>query len=76
MSFNGEYTSLADACGEGRDNAGGGWVAGVDFDPYDAEEMDVMRLVWEREAADTNEKLRRENESLRRRIRELTGEDD
>lgn len=71
MSFNGEYTSLADACGEGRDNAGRGWVAGIDFDPSDPEEMETMKLVWEREAYDTAERLRRENESLRNEIHEL-----
>lgn len=74
MSFNGDYRSLAEACGETTHETA--WVAGVDFDPYDADEMDVMRLVWEREAAATNERLRRENAELRRRLAELTGEDD
>lgn len=71
MSFNGEYTSLADACGEGRDNGSAGWVAGIDFDPYDAEEMEVMELVWEREAHDSMTRLRNENAALRQTISSL-----
>lgn len=33
---------------------GDGWIPGVDFDPHDPEEMEVMRLVWERERFERN----------------------
>ena len=66
MSFNGDYMSLAEACGETTHNRG--WVAGEDFDPYDAEEMEVMDLVWEREKYDTITRLQNENAALRQTI--------
>lgn len=42
-----------------------GWVAGIDFDPHDEEEMEVMRVVWEREKYDRLAELERENVRLR-----------
>lgn len=44
---------------------GDGWVAGIDFDPSDPDEMDVMRHVWEQERHDRLQVLERENDSLR-----------
>ncbi|AEK10048.1 hypothetical protein FDH96_gp119 [Mycobacterium phage Rey] len=44
---------------------GDGWVAGIDFDPHDPEEMEVMSLVFEREKYDKIQQLERENEALR-----------
>lgn len=72
MSMNGDYLSLAEACGETTHHRG--WVAGEDFDPSDPEEMDVMLLVWDRERHDTIERLERENAALRERLAELTEE--
>jgi hypothetical protein len=50
MSMNGDYLSLAEACGETTHHTG--WVAGEDFDPSDPEEMEVMHLVWDRDEAE------------------------
>lgn len=47
---------------------GGGWVPGVDFDPSDQDEMEVMRLVWEKEKYDRMEQLERENRRLREEL--------
>ncbi|ASR75982.1 hypothetical protein J4U02_gp117 [Mycobacterium phage Aziz] len=44
---------------------GDGWVAGIDFDPRDPEEMEIMRDVWDREKFDRTRQLERENEILR-----------
>jgi hypothetical protein len=68
---NGDYLSLAEACGEREHHAG--WVAGVDFDPSDPEEMEVMHLVWDRERYDSIARLEAENARLRSL---LYGEDD
>lgn len=38
---------------------------GADFDPYDEDEVEVVRLASERHAADELARLRRENEDLR-----------
>lgn len=46
-------------------DGGDGWVAGIDFDPHDPEEMEVMHLVWEKEKYDKIERLERENAQLR-----------
>lgn len=44
---------------------GGGWVAGVDFDPSDQDEMEVMQVVWEQEKYDRIAQLEKEVQSLR-----------
>ncbi|QSM01182.1 hypothetical protein SEA_NANOSMITE_158 [Mycobacterium phage Nanosmite] len=44
---------------------GDGWVAGVDFDPSDPDEMEVMHAVWEKEKYDKMAQLERESELLR-----------
>lgn len=44
---------------------GDGWVPGVDFDPSDPEEMEVMRDVFERERMDSVRHLQQENARLR-----------
>ena len=51
-----------------------GWVPGVDFDPSDEDEMEVMTLVWGKEKADYTRRLERENEELRAQIAQLTDE--
>lgn len=50
------------------------WVPGVDFDPYDHDEMEVMKVVWENERHDRMKQLERENESLRAAITSLHGD--
>lgn len=45
-----------------------GWCVGIDFDPYDPDEMEVMHLVWENEKFDRIRQLERENEMLRRML--------
>lgn len=69
----GGYRSMAQAAGEEPVDESPGWVPGVDFDPHDDEQMDVMREVWSREKADRATRLERENDRLRARIAELTG---
>lgn len=46
-------------------DGGDGWVPGVDFDPSDQDEMEIMRVVWEKEKYDKIESLEREIRSLR-----------
>lgn len=41
------------------------WIPGVDFDPHDHDEMEVMRVVWEKEHRDKIAQLERENDRLR-----------
>lgn len=69
MSYgmNGDYQSMAEACGE-VEYTSRGWVPGVDFDPYDAEEMEVMQDVWENERYNRIAQLERENERLRAQL--------
>lgn len=59
--------TLAQACGEAPVSSLG-WVPGVDFDPHDEDEMETMRLVWERERYDRIAELERENAELRARL--------
>ncbi len=73
LALTGGYLSLAEAAGEVTHDRG--WVPGVDFDPTDPDEMEVMELVWDRERADTVDRLRADNERLRRQVAELTGDD-
>jgi len=70
----GGYMSLAEACGEAEPKPRG-WVPGVDFDPDDADEMETMELVWERERYDAMAAKDREIASLRARLAEYEGED-
>jgi hypothetical protein len=74
MGINGDYRSLAEACGEATHHTG--WVAGEDFDPSDPEEMAVMELVWEREAAASESARNRELLAENARLRELLRYDD
>lgn len=55
---------MAQACGEAPtlDTA---WTPGVDFDPHDDEEMEIMHLVWERDLHDKVQRLEKENLRLR-----------
>jgi hypothetical protein len=51
------------------------FVAGVDFDPYDEGEVEVVKLASERHRAETLEKLREENADLRAEVYRLRGYD-
>lgn len=64
MSMVGDYMSMAEACGE-REHVRA-WVPGIDFDPYDTEEMEVMRLVWDTERYDRIRRLESESAHLER----------
>lgn len=44
------------------------WIPGVDFDPYDHDEMEVMKFIWEKERMDKIAQLERENASLRAQL--------
>jgi hypothetical protein len=55
---------------------GGGWVAGVDFDPSDPDEMEIMHAVWDQEKHDKIRLLEDENERLRQALNEKNGVDD
>jgi hypothetical protein len=44
---------------------GDGWIPGVDFDPHDSDEMEVMEHVWAQEKHDRMRQLEEENEMLR-----------
>lgn len=59
-----EYRTMAQACGEVpmSDTA---WVPGVDFDPHDDDEMEIMHLVWDRDLHDKVNRLEDENLRLR-----------
>lgn len=69
MSMNGDYMSLAEACGE-KTHARA-WVPGEDFDPYDEDEMETMALVWENERYNRMQELETENARLRAIIEEM-----
>lgn len=73
MSMTGDYRSMSEVDGQYASTA---WVPYVDFDPSDAEDMEIMGHVWGREKADREARLERENERLRTRLAELTGEED
>lgn len=53
---------------DGSYEPGGGWVAGVDFDPSDPDEMEVMHAVWENEKYDRIRHLETENARLRNEL--------
>lgn len=72
-ALNGDYQSMAEACGE-VEYASRGWSPGIDFDPYDAEEMEVMRLVWRNERYDRIRQLETENAHLERENTRLRDE--
>lgn len=67
--------TMAQACGEAPilDTA---WVPGVDFDPSDDDEMEIMRLVWDRDRHDRADRLERENALLRARLADLEDAED
>lgn len=53
---------------DGSYEPGAGWVAGVDFDPSDPDEMEVMHAVWEQEKHDRIRQLKSEKERLRNEL--------
>lgn len=67
MSFNGDYLSLAEACGEAP-SRGLAFIPGVDFDPTDPDDCEAVRLASERDYFDRLTALERENERLRKII--------
>lgn len=71
----GDYRSMAEVDGQYVDPVSPGWVPGVDFNPDDDDDMELMRHVWGRERADRTARLERENETLRAALRAATGED-
>lgn len=59
---------------------GEGWCPGIDFDPYDRDEMEIMEHIFEGERLSAQARLERENSFLRgqleqanERITELEG---
>lgn len=61
---------------DGFYESGSGWVPGVDFDPSDPDEMEIMSAVFEKEKYDRMAQLERENEQLRRELHEKNGGDE
>jgi hypothetical protein len=57
---------------DGREPAPLTFTPGVDFDPWDAEEVEIVKLATGRSAADRLRHLERENS----RLRALLGEND
>lgn len=53
-----------------------GWVPGVDFDPHDPDEMEIMHVVWEQEKHDAMTALQRENDYLRQALARYEGDND
>lgn len=64
MSMNGDYMSLAEACGEAP-RRGLSFIPGEDFDPYDEDEVAAVGLAMERDMADRVRHLEEENARLR-----------
>ena len=56
---------------DGSYESGGGWVAGVDFDPSDPDEMEIMSAVFEKEKYDRIHQLEAENARLREALEDL-----
>lgn len=50
------------------------WIPGVDFDPHDHDEMEIMHIVWEKERLDKMAQLERENDRLRMEFDKCRGE--
>ncbi|MFE5290176.1 hypothetical protein ACFRAQ_34855 [Nocardia sp. NPDC056611] len=71
MGMNGDYQSMAEACGEAPRRAPT-FVPGVDFDPYDEDDVEAVKLAMDRDLADRNRALAEENA----RLRALLGEED
>lgn len=67
--------TMAQACGEAP-ILDTGWVPGVDFDPTDDDDMDIMRLVWDRDRHDRADRLEAENRRLRARLADLEDAED
>lgn len=70
MSINGEYLTMAQACGEAEVGSPA-YVAGIDFDPDDDEEVEAVRLATERDRFDRIEQLERDNANLRATLARL-----
>lgn len=61
---------------EGREPAPLTFVPGEDFDPYDPDEVEIVKLASERSAADRMRHLERENARLRALVNEYEGIED
>lgn len=44
------------------------WIPGIDFNPHDSDEMEIMHVIWERERLDKMAQLERENATLRAQL--------
>lgn len=62
--MNGDYLSMAEACGEAEPR-GLAFVPGVDFDPYDPDEVEAVQEAMARDAASRIDRLEAENARLR-----------
>lgn len=74
MDSYGDSMTLAQAVGEAPFH-GPAFVAGVDFDPYDEDEVAVVRLAGEFSRADRVTRLENEVASLRERLAQYEEED-
>jgi len=59
---------------DGQYVQGDGWVPGVDFDPSDPDEMEVMQHVWAKERAESISALQEENSRLRGLLEQIQEE--
>lgn len=71
----GEYMTMAQAVGEAPVGSPV-FVAGIDFDPHDLDEVEVVKLASERHRYDRMRALEEENASLREEIAQLRGYDE
>lgn len=60
---------------DGAEPAPLAFVAGIDFDPYDHDEVEIIKDVMDRHAGERADRLERENQRLRARLAELTGDE-
>lgn len=70
--FRNPLAETFDEWSAGRDSIA--WIPGENFDPHDPEEMEIMHSIWDGECFNYQRRLEAENQYLRQRIAELTGE--
>jgi hypothetical protein len=75
MGINGDYLTMAEACGE-VEPRGVSFVPGVDFDPYDEYDVQAVRGAMENSRFDSLRRLERDNASLRAELARLSGDHD
>lgn len=65
MSMNGDYLSMAEACGDYERPSGHVYFPGENFDPFDPDDVEAVRMVGESDRFDRMSALESENARLR-----------